>query len=319
MDTLLAATAERRRAIAGLRRGRSSRTTVSRRSPSHRGGPASMVRAASATGRSSYRSPSATEALREARLRGADRGPARRPPPCRPRREVAVLAELVRRAAAAHPEERRRRRGVGGGVAARPSFRCGDWPIGGSPRSAILPRSRCWRPGWPRPTSRRKSEADILMAIGNAHTTGAADLVERHLADPAYDPWDFHDARSAAAWAARRIGGERMTRALRESAVRRDGRDWATLAYLAVVDKADAIPTLKTLRLKRLRCSRGAPRARGNPARADDPRSRGGRSPSKFDVPPETPRRALAQAVAGCRRRPRGAPLSDAARTSPAR
>lgn len=129
--------------------------------------------------------------------------------------------------------------------------------------------------------------ADILMAIGNARTASAAELVERHLADPAYDGWDFHDARAAAAWAARRIGGPRMTQALRDSAMRRDGRDWATLAYLAVVEKAAAIPTLKTLRLKRLRFPEqhfGREETLLEILIAD---LAAGRSPARFDVPPE--------------------------------
>jgi HEAT repeat protein len=159
-----------------------------------------------------------------------------------------------------------------------------------------------------------EERADILMAIGNAHTTGAADLVERHLADPAYDPWDFHDARSAAAWAARRIGGERMTRALRESAVRRDGRDWATLAYLAVVDKADAIPTLKTLRLKRLRFPEAHFGREETLLELMILDLAAGRSPSKFDVPPETPRSSQLRRSQAEARAP-WAPLSDAART----
>jgi HEAT repeat protein len=95
--------------------------------------------------------------------------------------------------------------------------------------------------------------AAVLMAIAEARTEGAAQLVERHLADPAFDGWEFGETRAAAAWAARRLGGDRMARALREAAVRRDGRDWATLVYLAVVDKAAAIPTLKALGLARLR------------------------------------------------------------------
>ena len=98
-----------------------------------------------------------------------------------------------------------------------------------------------------------EERSDILTAIGTARTAGAVDLVERHLADPAYDGSDAQEARGAAAWAARRLGGERLTQALRTSAVRRDGRDWATLVYLGVLEKAAAVPTLKTLRVKRLR------------------------------------------------------------------
>lgn len=94
---------------------------------------------------------------------------------------------------------------------------------------------------------------DILMAIGDAKTAAAASVVEQHLADPAFDAWDYQDARAAAAWAARRIGGDRMIQALRESAVRREGRDWATVAYLAVTGGAAEIPTLSSVRVKRLK------------------------------------------------------------------
>ena len=44
-----------------------------------------------------------------------------------------------------------------------------------------------------------------------------------------------------------------MVDALRQSAIRRDGRDFASLVYLAVLEKSAAIPTLKSLRVTRLR------------------------------------------------------------------
>ena len=132
-----------------------------------------------------------------------------------------------------------------------------------------------------------EERTDILTAIGTARTAGAVELVERHLADPAYDVESFHEARWAAAWAARRIGGERMTRALRESAVRRDGRDWATLVYLALLDKAAAVPTLKPLRQKRLRYPEphfGREETLLEMLIAD---LVAGRTTVRFDVPPE--------------------------------
>jgi len=98
-----------------------------------------------------------------------------------------------------------------------------------------------------------EERAGVLIAIGEARTGGAAELVERHLSDPAYDVSQLQGARSAAAWAARRLGGDRMVRALRLSAIRRDGRDWATLVYLAILEKGAALPTLKALRVRRLR------------------------------------------------------------------
>jgi HEAT repeat protein len=129
--------------------------------------------------------------------------------------------------------------------------------------------------------------AGILVAIGRSRTGGAAELVERHLAEPAFDAWPLRDVRAAAAYAARRIGGERMARALRASATRRDGRDWATLVYLAVLEKGAALDQLKSLRVRRLRY----PEAHLG---EEDPQLEriirdveAGRAPARFDLPPD--------------------------------
>ena len=77
-----------------------------------------------------------------------------------------------------------------------------------------------------------------------------------------------------------------MRRALRLSAVRRDGRDWATLVYLAILEKAAAIPTLKTLRVRRLRYPQSP---FGDEERLIDGILSdlvAGREPKGFDVPP---------------------------------
>jgi len=132
-----------------------------------------------------------------------------------------------------------------------------------------------------------EERADVLIAIGEARTQGAAELVERHLSDPAYDAWQLQGARSAAAWAARRLGGDRMVRALRLSAVRRDGRDWATLVYLAILEKGAALPTLKTLRVRRLRYPETP---FGHQEEQIDRIISGlavGHEPIRFDVPPK--------------------------------
>jgi len=118
----------------------------------------------------------------------------------------------------------------------------------GSKAAVRALKTRLLRPDLP-----ANERADVLLAIGEARTEGAAELVEWQLSDPAYDGWQLEEARSAAAWAARRLGGERMANALRQSAIRRDGRDFATLVYLAVLEKGAALPTLKTLRVSRLR------------------------------------------------------------------
>jgi len=94
---------------------------------------------------------------------------------------------------------------------------------------------------------------DVFLAIGTARTAGASALVAAQLADPAGDVWNVQKARAAAAWAARRIGGPRMAEALRASAIRRDGRDFATLVYYAVLERGAARETLTTLKTRRLR------------------------------------------------------------------
>ena len=129
--------------------------------------------------------------------------------------------------------------------------------------------------------------AHVLIAIGEARAQSMAALVEGHLTDSAYDAFSLEEARSAAAWAARRLGGKRMAKALRESALRRDGRDWATLVNLAILDDRAALGTLDTLRARRLRYpdSRfGREAAQLDAILAD---LQGGRSLARFDAPPD--------------------------------
>jgi HEAT repeat protein len=129
--------------------------------------------------------------------------------------------------------------------------------------------------------------AAIFRAFADAQTPGAVPLIERALADAASDAWELRDARAEAAWAARRIGGERMVKALRASATRCQGRDWATLVYLAVLDQGAAIDTLKTLRTQRLR------RPEVRVGREDRQLAEiladlaAGRTPALYDTPPE--------------------------------
>jgi HEAT repeat protein len=132
-----------------------------------------------------------------------------------------------------------------------------------------------------------EERAEMLMSIGEARTQGAADVVELHLSDPAYDAWDLREARAAAAWAARRLGGESMVRALRLSAVRRDGRDWATLVYLAVLEKGASLPTLKSLRVRRLRYPEAAFGHEEEQLDQIISALAAGREPKRFDVRPK--------------------------------
>src|SRR5206468_718711 len=47
--------------------------------------------------------------------------------------------------------------------------------------------------------------AGILLSIGLAKTAGTAEIVEHHLADPAYDAWPVRASRAAAADAGRSL------------------------------------------------------------------------------------------------------------------
>jgi hypothetical protein len=89
------------------------------------------------------------------------------------------------------------------------------------------------------------------------------------------------------AWAARRLGDDQMTHALRVSAVRRDGRDWAVLVYLAVLEKSAAMDTLKVLRVRRMRYP--DPTFGHEAGLLDDIIAilAAGRAPTRFDATPE--------------------------------
>jgi HEAT repeat protein len=129
--------------------------------------------------------------------------------------------------------------------------------------------------------------AEILRAIGEFRTEGGAAAVERHLVDPAFDAFDLRDARTAAAWAARRLGGSRMIHALRDSAVRRDGREFSTLIYWAIADPANAFEPIRELRGRRMRYPE--PTYGREDERLDEilRELERRRAPRRFDVPPE--------------------------------
>jgi HEAT repeat protein len=98
-----------------------------------------------------------------------------------------------------------------------------------------------------------EERAHIFEAFGRAKTSAAAPLIERNLSDPAFDAWELREARTSAAYAARRLAGPKMIAALRASALRRDGRDWASVLYWAILDGPGALDSLRTLRVRRLR------------------------------------------------------------------
>jgi HEAT repeat protein len=96
-------------------------------------------------------------------------------------------------------------------------------------------------------------QVEILRALAAAPSPLAAPLIEHVLLDDAYDPAVKTPVRGMAAYAARRIGGPGLVEALRKSAERREGQDLPVLIYLAVVSGKDAVPTLRSVRVPRLR------------------------------------------------------------------
>ncbi|MBZ5638013.1 MAG: HEAT repeat domain-containing protein [Acidobacteriia bacterium] len=130
-------------------------------------------------------------------------------------------------------------------------------------------------------------QVEILRATAAGASPAAASLVEHVLLDPAYDSLEKQPIRDMAAYAARRLGDPKMTDALRASAERSEGRDIDVLIYLAVASGKQAIPTLKAVRIPRLRSfhmMRGHEQVRLDwMLRELD----AGRSIASMDVPPE--------------------------------
>src|SRR5262249_47892230 len=132
-----------------------------------------------------------------------------------------------------------------------------------------------------------EERAAIFRSFADAKTQGAAAVVERALADPADDTWERRDVRGEEAWAARRIGGDRMAKALRTSAAAPGGGDWPSLVYLALMEKGSAAETLESLARERLR------RPESRVGREDRQMMEiladlaAGRAPSVYDVPPD--------------------------------
>ena len=94
---------------------------------------------------------------------------------------------------------------------------------------------------------------EVLRAVARGKSLAAAPLIERVLSEPVYDVTGKARLRSMAAYAARRLGGPRMVEALRKSAERRVGQDSDVLTYLALSAGRDAMPTLRAVRVPRLR------------------------------------------------------------------
>lgn len=98
-----------------------------------------------------------------------------------------------------------------------------------------------------------EEKSDILRALARLGRPEASPLVEKILLDPAYDDLELAPLRAWAAWAARRIGGERLRSALRKSVERRDGQDIYGLTYYALNEGRESLPLLRAVRSKRLR------------------------------------------------------------------
>ncbi|MDX1388921.1 MAG: HEAT repeat domain-containing protein, partial [Acidobacteriota bacterium] len=97
-----------------------------------------------------------------------------------------------------------------------------------------------------------EDRVQILAALARIGGGEAAPLLERVLLDPQYDAHHRQDVRSAAAWAARNVGGPSMALALRRAAERRDGQDIWVLVYLAVLTGPESLPVLQGYRGPRL-------------------------------------------------------------------
>ncbi len=92
----------------------------------------------------------------------------------------------------------------------------------------------------------------ILDALGRVDTPASRELIVRVLSNETFDEFARSALRAEAAWSARRLGGQQMIDALRESIERREGRDTFSVLYLPQIAGTDAIPTLLSVRRKRM-------------------------------------------------------------------
>ena len=94
---------------------------------------------------------------------------------------------------------------------------------------------------------------EILLALGHVDRAPSRELIRRVLVSPEFDVLERHALRDAAAWSARRLGDPEMFENLKESALRRAGRDAKVLIYAAIIGREAALPLLAELRISRLR------------------------------------------------------------------
>ncbi len=88
----------------------------------------------------------------------------------------------------------------------------------------------------------------IVERLGAVRSEGAAPLLEAALLDPEFDTPENRPVRSAAAWAAKEIGGRAMLDLLDRSVERRGGRDPYVVTYLAAARGAAGAELIRRLR-----------------------------------------------------------------------
>jgi hypothetical protein len=93
----------------------------------------------------------------------------------------------------------------------------------------------------------------VLDQLGNLDTGISRDVVERVLTAPEYQRPELYSLRDTAAWAARRLGGERMRAALGRSIEIRHGRDVRTIIYYTLLSGKRAIPMIEEWIVPRMR------------------------------------------------------------------
>lgn len=103
--------------------------------------------------------------------------------------------------------------------------------------------------GWVEPNEAGR----ILRLLGDLDTAPSRKLVERVLTDEAYRRPELYALRNEAAWAARRLGGERLVSALEKIIEERAARDIWPILYYAQLRGAEALPLLRRVLVPRMR------------------------------------------------------------------
>jgi len=95
----------------------------------------------------------------------------------------------------------------------------------------------------------------ILDLLADLDTGEAREVIERVLTTPEYQRPELYSVRDHAAWAARRLGGERMRAALQRSIEMRHGRDVRPIIYYTLLSGKEAIPLIEKWIVPRMRFS----------------------------------------------------------------